>query len=58
MTVAVLSPCVGVCVLDAGGCCIGCHRRKDEIVSWSSLQPHERQHLMDVVLPEREAQRE
>jgi predicted Fe-S protein YdhL (DUF1289 family) len=57
MIVAVLSPCVGVCELDADGCCVGCHRRIDEIASWSSLRPHERQHLMDVVLPEREAQR-
>lgn len=54
---AVLSPCIGVCTLDAGGYCLGCHRNADEIAAWSQLGDDERLRLMETVLPEREAQR-
>lgn len=57
MTAAVLSPCIGVCELDAQGFCTGCHRSADEIAAWLTLRAHERQWLMDVILPAREAQR-
>lgn len=57
MTAAVLSPCTGVCTLDAQGYCAGCHRHADEIATWLNLRAHERQYLMDVILPAREAQR-
>lgn len=53
MTSAVLSPCIGICELGAGGYCVGCHRSGDEIAAWSSLPPQQRQQLMDHVLPER-----
>jgi predicted Fe-S protein YdhL (DUF1289 family) len=49
----ILTPCIGVCVLDAAGLCQGCHRSLDEIAGWSSLAESERAHLMDTVLPQR-----
>ena len=53
---AVLSPCVGICSLDAEGLCEGCHRTSAEIAHWSQMNDDERLRLMDVVLPRREAQ--
>ncbi len=53
----VLTPCIGVCTLDDAGLCDGCHRSIDEITRWAQMGEAERQHFMDVVLPEREAQR-
>lgn len=55
MNVVVPSPCVGVCELDPLGYCAGCHRSGQEIASWLTMHPHQRQHLMDTVLPERKA---
>nr|WP_228481975.1 DUF1289 domain-containing protein [Lysobacter sp. H21R4] len=52
-----LTPCTGVCVLDERGRCDGCHRTGDEIARWSQMDDGERAHLMDVVLPDREAGR-
>jgi len=52
---AVLSPCVGVCTLGADGLCEGCLRNVDEIAAWSRLSDAQRLHVMDVLLPEREA---
>jgi predicted Fe-S protein YdhL (DUF1289 family) len=54
---AVLSPCVGICSLDRAGLCEGCHRTTSEIARWSQMNDDERLHLMEVVLPRREAQR-
>lgn len=54
---AVLSPCIGVCSLDAAGLCEGCHRNTSEIARWSQMSDDERLHLMEVVLPGREAAR-
>lgn len=54
---AVLSPCIGVCSLDASGHCEGCHRSVAEIARWSQMGDDERLHLMEVVLPRREALR-
>ncbi len=53
-TSAISSPCIGVCTLDARGCCIGCLRTLDEIAAWGSLDETERRRLMDEVLPLRE----
>lgn len=50
----VLTPCIGVCVLDADGYCEGCRRTGAEIAAWRSLSDAERLHIMDEVLPERE----
>jgi predicted Fe-S protein YdhL (DUF1289 family) len=54
---AVLSPCIGVCSLDGAGLCEGCHRTTAEIARWSQMGDDERLHLMEVVLPGREAVR-
>jgi uncharacterized protein len=54
---AVLSPCIGVCELDAEGLCRGCHRSSGEIARWSMMGDDERLRLMLDVLPEREARR-
>jgi len=54
---AVLSPCTGVCTLDEAGLCEGCHRSAAEIASWPRLNDQQRLHLMELVLPLREAQR-
>lgn len=52
---AILTPCIGVCTLDAAGYCEGCHRTGEEIAQWSALSDAERRVLMDEVLPAREA---
>jgi predicted Fe-S protein YdhL (DUF1289 family) len=52
---AVLSPCIGICRLDAHGYCQGCYRTGDEIARWRSMSETERSHYMDVVLPARES---
>lgn len=52
---AVLSPCVGICSLDAQGLCEGCHRSSAEIAHWPHMNDDERLHLMETVLPQREA---
>ena len=51
------SPCIGICSLDAAGLCEGCHRTTAEIARWSQMSDDERLHVMDVVLPAREARR-
>lgn len=54
---AVLSPCIGVCALDVEGLCEGCHRSPAEIARWLQMDDDERLHLMEVVLPGRQALR-
>jgi predicted Fe-S protein YdhL (DUF1289 family) len=51
---AILSPCTGICRLDARGLCEGCLRTGDEIARWRSMSDGERRHLMDSILPSRE----
>ena len=53
----VLSPCIGICQLDAAGLCVGCFRSGEEIARWLGMSSAERVQMMDVVLPQREAQR-
>jgi predicted Fe-S protein YdhL (DUF1289 family) len=53
----VLSPCIGVCSLDADGICEGCLRTVAEIARWPQMGDEERLHLMETVLPAREALR-
>lgn len=55
---AVLSPCVGVCEIDADGLCGGCLRTLDEIARWSTMVDAERLDVMDRLLPRREAARD
>jgi predicted Fe-S protein YdhL (DUF1289 family) len=41
------SPCVNVCVMDAGtGLCLGCNRRIDEIAGWRQMTVGERTRIM------------
>lgn len=54
---AVLSPCIGVCEIDAQGLCAGCLRTLDEIARWGLMGDAERSRIMDAVLPSREAER-
>jgi predicted Fe-S protein YdhL (DUF1289 family) len=54
---AVLSPCVGICAQDERGLCEGCHRSASEISRWPQMNDDQRLHLMEQVLPKREAQR-
>jgi predicted Fe-S protein YdhL (DUF1289 family) len=50
--VAIVSPCTGVCAIDAGDLCRGCGRSLDEIAAWGTMTPAERDAVM-AVLPER-----
>ena len=54
---AVLTPCIGVCELDASDHCAGCHRTRDEIARWSAMSDTERLYVMQHVLPQREQAR-
>jgi predicted Fe-S protein YdhL (DUF1289 family) len=49
-----LTPCIGVCRLDARGYCVGCRRTGQEIAMWRELPDAERLRYMDAVLPARE----
>jgi len=50
-----LTPCIGICRLDAHGYCIGCRRTGAEIARWRNMDDDERRRYMDVVLPARGA---
>jgi 8-oxo-dGTP pyrophosphatase MutT (NUDIX family)/predicted Fe-S protein YdhL (DUF1289 family) len=50
---APLTPCIGVCRLEAGGLCVGCQRTGEEIGSWAQLDDDERLRYMRDVLPGR-----
>jgi uncharacterized protein len=50
-----LTPCTGVCRLDARGLCMGCLRTGGEIAAWRTLSDQEKLWIMDEVLPHRQA---
>ncbi|MBN6113703.1 NUDIX hydrolase [Xanthomonas bonasiae] len=50
---ALLTPCIGLCTLDAQGYCAGCLRSGDEIARWRGMSDAERQRYMQEVLPAR-----
>ena len=54
----VLTPCIGVCEMDASDLCQGCHRTRNEIACWGSMGDTERLYVMNHVLPQRERERE
>ena len=55
---SVSSPCRNLCRLSAdGSLCEGCGRTLEEIGAWLQMGDAERQRMMDVVLPAREAAR-
>lgn len=49
-----LTPCIGVCRLDADGLCLGCRRTGAEIAAWRDMSDEERLRYMDEVLPARD----
>jgi len=51
----ILTPCIGICRLDARGYCVGCHRTGGEIARWRDMDEAERLRYMDEILPAREA---
>lgn len=53
----ILSPCIGICTLGPDGLCEGCLRSGDEIALWQVMSDAQREHMMDEVLPDREAHR-
>lgn len=55
MKSSVLSPCIGICHVNEQGLCEGCFRTLHEIGAWLQFSPSQREHIMDSVLPEREA---
>ena len=54
-SVAILSPCIGICRLGMDGLCEGYLRTGDEIARWMSMSDAERAHLVFEVLPKRGA---
>ncbi|MFL9927851.1 DUF1289 domain-containing protein [Paraburkholderia sp. RL18-103-BIB-C] len=47
---AVLSPCIGVCTMDAStGWCEGCLRTIDEIAGWSLFGDDEKRAVWDAI---------
>jgi predicted Fe-S protein YdhL (DUF1289 family) len=49
-----LTPCTGVCRLDARGLCEGCLRTGDEIARWSTMDDAQKLWIMDDILPHRQ----
>lgn len=41
-----VSPCVGVCRMDAAGMCLGCRRTLAEIARWGTMSNEERRRWM------------
>lgn len=41
-----VSPCVGICRMDARGLCVGCRRTLAEIARWSAMSDDERRRWM------------
>jgi predicted Fe-S protein YdhL (DUF1289 family)/8-oxo-dGTP pyrophosphatase MutT (NUDIX family) len=50
----IITPCVGVCSLDAQGVCRGCWRTIDEIARWKIMSDAERMNFLVSVLPGRD----
>lgn len=48
-----LTPCIGICRLDARGYCEGCLRTGDEIARWRTMDDAERLRFMRDILPAR-----
>lgn len=47
MAQSAISPCIGVCKMDArSGLCLGCLRTIDEIAGWSRLDEAQRRAVM------------
>lgn len=44
--IAIDTPCIGVCVMEADGLCRGCARTIDEIVGWGGMTQDRRRAIM------------
>jgi len=40
------SPCIGICLVDEKGTCIGCHRTLDEIGIWSRASDAQKRQVL------------
>jgi uncharacterized protein len=47
------SPCMNICVLDAGKTCIGCRRTLDEIARWGRMSAAEQWQVIARIASER-----
>jgi predicted Fe-S protein YdhL (DUF1289 family) len=50
-----VSPCLNVCVLDAGRTCVGCQRTIDEIANWARMSAAEQWRVVERLARLREA---
>ena len=49
------SPCVQICLIHPeAGICLGCHRTREEIATWSRMADKDRREIMEM-LPERKS---
>jgi predicted Fe-S protein YdhL (DUF1289 family) len=46
MTEKVFSPCLGLCVVDNDGVCIGCFRHITEITEWNEFSEQEKKYVL------------
>jgi predicted Fe-S protein YdhL (DUF1289 family) len=53
----VLTPCIGLCRLDANGYCEGCLRSGEEIARWRGMDDSERLRYLREILPARAGSR-
>jgi predicted Fe-S protein YdhL (DUF1289 family) len=48
-----LTPCTGICRMDATGLCLGCRRTLAEIARWGTMSNDDRRHWIAEVQPSR-----
>jgi len=46
---SIVSPCVGVCALDADDLCVGCYRTGQEITQWGAMSDEQRKAILEKV---------
>jgi predicted Fe-S protein YdhL (DUF1289 family) len=51
----VASPCIKVCILDAGNVCVGCGRTLSEITQWSRMTDEEQRLACDLAQQRRQS---
>lgn len=54
---APVTPCIGICRMDADGLCVGCRRTLAEIARWGSMEDQERLRWIAEVQPTRQPAR-
>ena len=43
------SPCVSICTLDDGNCCVGCGRTLTQIAGWARMSADEQWAVIDAI---------